>query len=396
MYMITLFFVVLAGLGVFGLNYWHSTRCHEAHSQSEIDLMFNSLQKRVLQAESEALASTLELEKFLAAMGEQLATVEDNELRKLKNRVREHSPEYSVSASGVHAGSEDKTEDGAESRTEGGIMSRFYGDNADALAKAQIALASQPSPLRHKFRLDSKYYHADTLADKIADTLEAVTADDGVYEVHHSDSGAKYAGVHEDDILGVSSSSGRGRGRDRGRGRSSRESKDRGEDLADTEFLYDVTAKAAAGDGQGDAASESDELQRQQKKKREALQDDDFLYIPGPEQKRANNIGQPKRSSSSSSSLGGADGSYSKVSARRPSLGAMGDDAAAAGNSFKSSSEELADAGDVDSGIAATSKKMCRQWQDTHDVRVGVSWGSLPYDLQERWLKLKCDSLLLR
>ena len=33
----------------------------------------------------------------------------------------------------------------------------------------------------------------------------------------------------------------------------------------------------------------------------------------------------------------------------------------------------------------------CMAMQVTHKVRVGVSWGSLPLDLQKRWTRLSCD-----
>lgn len=37
---------------------------------------------------------------------------------------------------------------------------------------------------------------------------------------------------------------------------------------------------------------------------------------------------------------------------------------------------------------------MCKQWRDVHGVAPGVTWGSLPGELKQRWGELRCDTLL--
>jgi hypothetical protein len=39
----------------------------------------------------------------------------------------------------------------------------------------------------------------------------------------------------------------------------------------------------------------------------------------------------------------------------------------------------------------AEALKLCSEWKEKYSVVVGVSWGNLPYDLQQRWLKISCD-----
>ena len=35
--------------------------------------------------------------------------------------------------------------------------------------------------------------------------------------------------------------------------------------------------------------------------------------------------------------------------------------------------------------------KSCTEWKDQYGVIAGISWGSLPYDLQQKWLQMSCD-----
>lgn len=35
--------------------------------------------------------------------------------------------------------------------------------------------------------------------------------------------------------------------------------------------------------------------------------------------------------------------------------------------------------------------KVCIEWKTKYNVIVGVSWGDLPYDLQQKWLAYSCD-----
>lgn len=39
----------------------------------------------------------------------------------------------------------------------------------------------------------------------------------------------------------------------------------------------------------------------------------------------------------------------------------------------------------------AEATKICTEWKDTYKVIVGVSWGDLPYDLQQKWVEYSCD-----
>lgn len=36
-------------------------------------------------------------------------------------------------------------------------------------------------------------------------------------------------------------------------------------------------------------------------------------------------------------------------------------------------------------------ERACREWKETHNVVVGVSWGNLPQDLQKKWMDYSCD-----
>jgi hypothetical protein len=48
--------------------------------------------------------------------------------------------------------------------------------------------------------------------------------------------------------------------------------------------------------------------------------------------------------------------------------------------------------GVMDIGVTdADAIKLCSEWKDKYNVVVGVSWGNLPYDLQQNWLKYSCD-----
>ncbi len=39
----------------------------------------------------------------------------------------------------------------------------------------------------------------------------------------------------------------------------------------------------------------------------------------------------------------------------------------------------------------AEAVKMCTEWKQKYSVVTGVSWGNLPYDLQQKWLHYSCD-----
>lgn len=35
--------------------------------------------------------------------------------------------------------------------------------------------------------------------------------------------------------------------------------------------------------------------------------------------------------------------------------------------------------------------KLCQEWKEKYGVHIGVSWGSLPFELQHKWMKYSCD-----
>jgi hypothetical protein len=39
----------------------------------------------------------------------------------------------------------------------------------------------------------------------------------------------------------------------------------------------------------------------------------------------------------------------------------------------------------------ADALKVCTTWKEEYHVSVGVSWGDLPFDLQQKWLAYSCD-----
>lgn len=39
----------------------------------------------------------------------------------------------------------------------------------------------------------------------------------------------------------------------------------------------------------------------------------------------------------------------------------------------------------------AEAEKICNEWKEKYKVAIGVSWGELPYDLQQKWLEYSCD-----
>ena len=42
----------------------------------------------------------------------------------------------------------------------------------------------------------------------------------------------------------------------------------------------------------------------------------------------------------------------------------------------------------------ADARSICNAWKSEHNVVVGVSWGSLPFQLQQKWNQYACDMLL--
>ncbi len=46
---------------------------------------------------------------------------------------------------------------------------------------------------------------------------------------------------------------------------------------------------------------------------------------------------------------------------------------------------------EIESITDAEATKVCTEWKDKYNVVAGVSWGNLPYDLQQKWLEYSCD-----
>jgi hypothetical protein len=42
----------------------------------------------------------------------------------------------------------------------------------------------------------------------------------------------------------------------------------------------------------------------------------------------------------------------------------------------------------------ADATHLCQEWRTTYNVVLGTSWGSMPFDLQQKWLQYACDYLL--
>jgi len=208
--------VLFVGIGLFGLNYWHASRCAEAHSPEELKGFLDGVTKRLLTAESQTIHNSLLMEKAISLLETRLVAEEARELKELQQRSQ------------------------------------------DEAVRVTLQLSSQPAPMRPEFPLDVKYLDAEVLGDAIDEML------DKVGEVGDDDD-------KKDDFLMASAS--------------------------------------AEGEGLGG--------------------------LKGGE-------------------AGGADSSPSD--------------------------EELT--------------AMCQGWKDKYSVVQGVSWGALPFDLQGKWMKLKCDSFL--
>ena len=87
------------------------------------------------------------------------------------------------------------------------------------------------------------------------------------------------------------------------------------------------------------------------KLEKELQQDDDFLYIPDAAQRAAAANGRRSRHKRTSSN-----------------------------NIEEGTTKE-----------AAAIIKQCKEWHKGYNVVVGVSWGDLPYNLQDLWLQNGCD-----
>lgn len=62
--------------------------------------------------------------------------------------------------------------------------------------------------------------------------------------------------------------------------------------------------------------------------------------------------------------------------------------------SYSSSKDEIGGSSssrDSETITDAEATKKCTEWKVNYSVVTGVSWGNLPYDLQQKWLHFSCD-----
>lgn len=122
--------VLGCGLGMFGLNYWHATRCAEAHSAEELKGFLDGVTKRMLTAESQTIRNSLFMDKVLNSLERQLIASEDREFAALSAKSQ------------------------------------------DEAVRVVMQLAAHPSMVRAEFLLDPKYLDAEVLADTIDAVLK--------------------------------------------------------------------------------------------------------------------------------------------------------------------------------------------------------------------------------
>jgi len=124
--------VLFVGMGLFGLNYWHASRCAEAHSPEELKGFLDGVTKRLLTAESQTIHNSLLMEKVLSLLETRLVAEEARELKVLQQKSQ------------------------------------------DEAVRVTLQLSSQPAPLRPEFPLDVKYLDAEVLGDAIDEVLDKV------------------------------------------------------------------------------------------------------------------------------------------------------------------------------------------------------------------------------
>jgi hypothetical protein len=121
--------VFVVGTFLFGINYWQSTRCGNSKTIEEMQTYIDSIQNRILHAESETLRNAFVMEKMIVALQNHLYKLETKELNDLSLLSQEES------------------------------------------IKIQLSLASQPAPPFIEYELDPKYYDAELIADVIDSAL---------------------------------------------------------------------------------------------------------------------------------------------------------------------------------------------------------------------------------
>eukprot|EP01041_Mallomonas_annulata_P008381 gene8381-17285_t len=130
--------IIGIGLGILGLNYYHATRCTGSESSEEMELYIKSIEKRLLQAESQNIRNAIVMDKIIKTMQSRLTKLEISELEKISQQSQ------------------------------------------DQAVKIALELAGQPAPPMPDFPLDPKYTDAESLADIIDDVLSS--EESGSYE----------------------------------------------------------------------------------------------------------------------------------------------------------------------------------------------------------------------
>lgn len=128
--------IILAGcllgatIGLFGLNFWHASRCTiNSHTQEEMEEYLESVTKRLLNAESQTLKNGLIMDKLIYSFQSHLYKLETKELDELSERSQ------------------------------------------DEAVKIALQLASQPAPPMVEYVIDPMYLDAEILADAIDSAL---------------------------------------------------------------------------------------------------------------------------------------------------------------------------------------------------------------------------------
>eukprot|EP01038_Epipyxis_sp_PR26KG_P007777 gene7777-10565_t len=127
--------LVGVGLGLFGLNMWHTSKCSSAHSPEEIEEFIEAINKRLLQSESQILKNELLMNNILNSVQKTLLKLEKEEYERISK------------------------------------------ESNDEAIKLTLLLASYPAPPMPEFPLDIEYLDAEKLADAIDDTLGKIEDD---------------------------------------------------------------------------------------------------------------------------------------------------------------------------------------------------------------------------
>ena len=170
--------VLGVGLGLFGLNHWHATKCSESKSPEEIENYVDAMNKRLLQAESQvrnrefefgafflmqcnfkqAIKNGLAMDKMISLLENKLLLLETAEV----DKISKHSQDEAV--------------------------------------RIALLLASQPLPPMPLFEMDSKYKDPESLADVIDDVLGKVGEEGEFYGLEEYEKDDKVSSKETDSL----------------------------------------------------------------------------------------------------------------------------------------------------------------------------------------------------